>query len=295
MIPVQRGAEPAILSKPLSGGKTETEKAIEHYTVGWDGKKQYPFARYKHDDVKAALETMFAGKCAYCESKFAHVSPEDIEHWRPKGAVTVAGGDERKPGYYWLAATWTNLLPSCIHCNRRQRQADARDPANEQSGKANRFPVADENHRWTRHDQANANGEEPLLLDPCQDDPSQFLTVDGEAVIHERRPADTRDNDRAKASIDVFGLNRRELVEERKKDRDEIVAVFHDVELYARLLPGLPAGPDRDDTRSALQAKLARLKQERATSSPYLLMKLSMIDEFTARVGPKLQALGIGV
>ena len=99
----------AALSKPFADGKTETARAIEHYTVNWDGKTQYTFSRYKEDEVKDALEELFHGKCAYCESRFAHVAPEDIEHWRPKGGVALANGTIQKPGYYWLAATWSNL------------------------------------------------------------------------------------------------------------------------------------------------------------------------------------------
>jgi uncharacterized protein (TIGR02646 family) len=76
---------------------------------------------YKDGAVKAALDAMFHGKCAYCEFMYIGGMPVDIEHFRPKGAVIV-GGKMRKPGYYWLAAKWENLLPSCIDCNRKRDQ-----------------------------------------------------------------------------------------------------------------------------------------------------------------------------
>jgi uncharacterized protein (TIGR02646 family) len=288
--------EPAALARVFrSDGKTETDRAIEHYTVAWDSTTPYNFKRYKEDEVKDALEQLFGGKCAYCESKFGHIAPEDIEHWRPKGAVVLADGTLRKPSYYWLAATWTNLLPSCIDCNRRRRQEDARDPTNEQSGKENLFPVADEAHRWTRHDQAGQNGEEPLIIDPCADDPAEFLLVDAEAVMNEKQPAGTRANQRARASIDVFGLNRSKLVQMRHEHRSRVIALLHDIRLGIDQLGLLPAGPVHDATRHSLEDKVKALKAEHDFASEYLLMKAPMIDEFTATVGPRLQALGIGV
>src|SRR5882762_10197916 len=206
--------EPPSLKAKDEHGTTETDRAVTYYTVNWDG-KQYEFKRYKSDDVKEALEQLFHGKCAYCESSYGHISPDDIEHWRPKGGVVLADGTKRKRGYYWLAATWSNLLPSCIHCNRKSRQEDARDPANEQSGKQNLFPVLDEAQRWTEYNQQNQNGESALLLNPCVDHPEEFINVNDIAIICEKHPPPGLENHRAKASIDVFGLNRRLLVNER--------------------------------------------------------------------------------
>ena len=283
---------PQVLSKVVRDDKTETQLAIEHYK-NWDGEKQYEFKRYKHDEVKDALEQLFDGKCAYCESSFHHVAPEDIEHWRPKGAVILEDGTEQKPAYYWLAASWENLLPSCIHCNRRQRQEDVRDENNLQSGKKNLFPVADETHRWTSHTQADHNGEEPLILDPCDDQPEQFLDVNDDAVVFEKEPTGTTKNRRARASIDVYGLNRKELVDERKKERDLIIALMNDILLFTQQLPVLPAGPVRDATRNQLLTKLSSLKKHRDSKSRYLLMKLPMIDKFTQDIGPTLQNLGV--
>jgi uncharacterized protein (TIGR02646 family) len=294
MIHVDRNqvTTPQILSQIVRDGKTETQLAIEHYT-NWDGVNQYNFSRYRHDDVKNALETLFDGKCAYCESSFHHVAPEDIEHWRPKGAVILEDGTEQKPAYYWLATSWENLLPSCIHCNRRQRQEDARNPNNLLSGKKNFFPVVNEANRWTSHTQANHNGEEPLILDPCADHPEQFLNISEDAVVNEKEPAGTLENRRARASIDVYGLNRKALVDERKKEHDLVVALMDTIRLFTQQLPILPAGAVRDATRGQLLTKLSELKKHRARNSRYLLMKAPMIDEFIRDIGPELQNLGV--
>lgn len=310
MIHVDRGTvtPPAVLDRRFRDGKTETDRAKAHYDPNqWDGETSFKWTRYSDDEVKEKLEELFAGKCAYCESRFRHVSPEDVEHWRPKGAVVLEDGSERKPAYFWLGATWTNLLSSCPDCNRRRRQEDVRDPVNEQSGKKDYFPVDEEADRWTHFDQPDRNGEVALLLDPCSDSPEEFLTVDDDAVVHEKHPADTLENRRAQQSIDIYGLNRSALVDERKKHFDRVQALLHDIRLGERrlaagpaLLAALPPGPLRDDqeaqldeAREALRTKLGMLKDERRPGSPYLMIKAPLIEDFMATMAPKLDALQI--
>src|SRR5690606_33652023 len=58
--------------------------------------------RYKLDDVKAALKSIYHNKCAFCEQR---VEMTHVEHYRPKAI------------YYWLAYSWDNLLIACHHCN----------------------------------------------------------------------------------------------------------------------------------------------------------------------------------
>lgn len=300
MIFVERSrvAEPASLSRTNDDGKTETDHAIEHYTIGWDGKKAFPFSRYKENEVKAKLEELFDGKCAYCESRFRHVAPEDVEHWRPKGAVQLADGSEKKPGYYWLAATWSNLLPSCIDCNRRRRQVDVGHPEQEQSGKESLFPVGDEILRWTRHDLPD--GETPLLLNPCVDDPSRYLQVvevEKKTVVKELQPAGTLENRRAEQTIAVFGLNRTNLVDERDEQRLLLLGFLDEARKYCAHLDRLPADPAvdpvRTDIRAMLIGKLAQIKTEIQPRRPYLMMKRPIVDGFMAELGPALRRHGI--
>ncbi|WP_053058490.1 hypothetical protein [Pedobacter sp. BMA] len=61
------------------------------------------------------LNQWYHGKCAYCERYYKL----DVEHYRPKGAISDEYNNSlRKIGYYWLGYEWSNLLPSCISCNR---------------------------------------------------------------------------------------------------------------------------------------------------------------------------------
>lgn len=58
--------------------------------------------RYKLDDIKDALSSIYHNKCAYCEQRVELIH---VEHYRPKYV------------YYWLAYSWDNLLIACPHCN----------------------------------------------------------------------------------------------------------------------------------------------------------------------------------
>lgn len=73
--------------------------------------------RYRHPDIKVALEKETSKKCAYCESKIKHISFEDIEHILPK----------KKGARPDLYVEWTNLTLACEVCNRTNKK-DYYDP-----------------------------------------------------------------------------------------------------------------------------------------------------------------------
>lgn len=271
---VSRGAKPApaSLSKRNKDGETELDRVRTHLKkpLPANGKRPaFPFAAYKSDDVKLRLEGLFHGKCAYCESIYASQAPVDVEHYRPKGRVQ---GDPRHGGYWWLAANWENLLPSCIDCNRRRRQetpavvSDLRVLAQTmKTGKQDAFPV---NGVRASVDASDLSGEQPLLLDPTRDDPAEhlaFYTGDGKgagivypvasgAIEPAHLPALSESHsvvaERAKraglstrgaVSIQVYGLNRLRLVQERAG----IVRRLKFLEALLRDLGRVAAGLDK--------------------------------------------------
>jgi uncharacterized protein (TIGR02646 family) len=120
MILVKRSAIPPKLKV---AAKKELHDILEHFEKRLR-KGDFSFKAYKSDGVTQALTAMFHGKCAFCESQIRAVQPNDIEHYRPKSEVLI-GGKKCKPGYYWLAAKWDNLLASCIYCNRPNRHEPA--------------------------------------------------------------------------------------------------------------------------------------------------------------------------
>lgn len=174
---------------------------------------------YAHDQVKAALEELFHDKCAYCETKIAAGFDWDVEHFRPKGKV--AERDDH-PGYYWLAYEWSNLYPSCSHCNQRRRDrprwGDLRFAGS--GGKLDQFPLEDESTRALSPD-GDLGSEKRLLLDPCDDRPEEHLrfTVDGQIVA-------AAGSQQGEISIKVFHLARRRLRDRRRDQVEAVVALL---------------------------------------------------------------------
>ena len=128
--------------------RREREQARDHFAAAGRGAGKFAFRAYKASDVVAAINTAFAGKCAYCESFYRATQPVDVEHFRPKSEVSfdVTTGAltrrRRKIGYYWLGSEWSNLLPSCVDCNRPRRQR-TRAAGESSSGKGTLFPLVD--------------------------------------------------------------------------------------------------------------------------------------------------------
>lgn len=104
MIKLQKIEEPSILKE---NAKKWTEEYLEYIKKGEkipDNVKK----RYSHPEIKAQLIKETNSKCAYCESKLAHISHGDIEHILPKNP-------DAHPELY---VTWENLTLACEKCNR---------------------------------------------------------------------------------------------------------------------------------------------------------------------------------
>jgi uncharacterized protein (TIGR02646 family) len=176
---------------------------------------------YGHADVKQMLVNMHHGKCCYCESKVRHTGPGTIDHYRPKAASQQQEGTPFiRPGYYWLAYDWENLLFSCTTCN--------------QSHKRNLFPLRDNAQRAQSHLHP-LDQEEPLLIDPSRENPADFISFREEIAFA------LNGNLRGQTTIEILALNdRNDLVEER---RDKITAlrIIRDI---VNLMPESPEGAE---------------------------------------------------
>lgn len=216
------------------------------------------FKAYKRVEVRNALIANFGVKCAYCESPYAHLNAMDVEHFRPKSGF-LDSGKLRKPGYFWLAASYDNLFPSCGDCNRERklchREKDGR-LVQSKSGKANLFPIANGSVRATcAAEQAN---ERPLLLNPCDDEPAHHLDFLADGFV---APADTTheaEAPRGRASILTYGLARADLVAQRHEWSLLAQAAMQRVletELNIRETPSNPRLPGQlASAEAALQA-----------------------------------------
>lgn len=127
--------------------------------------------RYGSKGIKSALQAMFHGKCAYCESKVPHVDFGDVEHYRPKA------GPRGRPD---LVFDWDNLLLACGICNSQFKR--------------DQFPEAEEGGP---------------ILNPCTDEPRDHLTFhfDGDTRVASVYGTTTR----GRTTETLIGLNRRDL------------------------------------------------------------------------------------
>lgn len=225
-----RHTSPAALVALDRQGRSELDRARNHQRDTNPARGSFDYSKYRDKDVKQRLEAIFHGKCAYCETLYDASGPMDVEHFRPKGGV--AG--EVHPGYWWLAAAWENLLPSCIDCNRKREQRivemresltdlqleSRRTGAATASGKHDSFPL-DHGGIRASTEACDLTSERPLLLNPCVDDPAEHLvfSIDAgkPALVSAQFDASGAPSARGLASIHLFGLNRLGLVQNRTR------------------------------------------------------------------------------
>ena len=183
-----------------------------------DGPSHKVTDHYKDVEVKKALEKLFNNKCAYCEGEPTSQGPWDVEHYRPKGSVNE---NSAHPGYYWLAYTWDNLLPSCTYCNQRRIDQPTWDEpvAGPAAGKLDQFPLLNEQDRAMDPD-SPLDREKPALLNPCVDqDCEAHFRYDIQGHI---LPAESGDV-RAEKTIGLCHLERRRLRDARVKLMEKVV------------------------------------------------------------------------
>jgi uncharacterized protein (TIGR02646 family) len=282
MIHVDRGHVPPPLS--LTGanspGGRETERVIAFYSDPVNHDRAFPFEAYSSAEVKQTLNDLFHYKCAYCESYFGATQPVDVEHFRPKGAVLV-NGRLSHPGYYWLAASWENLLPACIDCNRKRTQ-EVRGQNAEPLGKASEFPLADEAKRASAPGQESR--EERLLLDPCQDDPDEHLVFEieeGDEVVV--RPAQSRNGRQSRMgqeSIRVYALRRSGLAEAR---RERMKLVRAQVSRINRYIRRLDKDPDDREVEAWLREEMVELDRLLQDDQPYACMARQYVKKILGK------------
>lgn len=191
--------------------KEAREEAIKKVKAG--EKPEIDAALYKK--MKDIIFDAFHGKCAYCESPIAATltGKGDVEHFRPKGRVMDENGkpvmvelpNGKKiphPGYYWLAYDWHNLLPACNKCNRPEKnKTDGK-----LIGKWDRFPV----DGFRAYQPGDEVKEKSLFIHPFFDNPEEHFTFDEATGIIGGK------TDAGKTCIEMLGLNRESLPEDRR-------------------------------------------------------------------------------
>lgn len=175
----------------------------------YEGKNtDYRFDEKLWKELRIHLVIIFHNRCAYCQRNLGNdVRVCEVEHYRPKGKVDE---DAQHPGYWWLAYEPTNYLPACKECNGLV--------------KGNRFPLLDERQRVRNISTDLENDalsvdlyqdltqEQPVLLNPYQDDPDDylsFLTVSKASEINSPGLAIPREESKTRGAkiIEFLRLN----------------------------------------------------------------------------------------
>jgi uncharacterized protein (TIGR02646 family) len=150
--------------------------------------------------LKEHLQDLYRDRCAYCDGSYQTFGYGDVEHYRPKGAVTE---DPGHPGYWWLAYDPSNYLPSCQRCN--------------QEAKKNHFPVSG---KRAKRPTDPLGAEVPLLLHPDVDQWREHISFTPTSSANGDKPGMAKPlSDKGKTSIDIFNLNREPLRDARQREQ----------------------------------------------------------------------------
>lgn len=208
-------------------GPAKTQELVDAVAGGNDSPKID--ALYRHPEVKAQLKSDQNGKCAYCERKF-NGDFGAVEHYRPKAAWQQGRGNAlEKPGYYWLAYAWENLLYSCDECNT--------------ICKKNLFPLANPKSRDIAH--RDISGEDALLINPSIEDPGLYIAFHKEMAVP--RMIDGMPSAKGIRTIDVLGLNSRLALKQARREAFFEVKTLKKLRAILLTTDNVQALPDIDN------------------------------------------------
>lgn len=186
------------------------------------GEKKWNSSFWKESKTQLLAESK--NKCAYCETPTRVVSYGDVEHFRPKSV------------YWWLAYSYENYLPSCTACNQEYKKDffKLEDKKHQLTGiklaktitdtelealapMLTVDPVDDAQGKKLQDFEKELQSEKALLVNPYTDDPAIYFAYEpilenNEVVVV---PTETKYDKIVKACEDLFGLNRKELLDFR--------------------------------------------------------------------------------
>lgn len=190
-------------------------------------------------DLKPLFLDLQTHKCGFCQDEIGgRLDPrtdgrdlytQDVEHYRPKRAVTVWTPPEAWPevpdlhhgpvaGYPWLALEPGNYLAACKTCN----------SARKKNFFPIRQPLADYAHEPSVSDLGQ---EQPFVIFPFGDseatEPEELITFLGaDPIPHPDLALGSSDYWRAKVTIEVLGLDRVDLRTSRLESMVEVASYW---------------------------------------------------------------------
>lgn len=236
MIYINKVGEPVpnVLS---TNGVAETQALCANYDADntyfndRSSKDLFKSSIYAHDDVKDVLVRIQNHKCCFCESRVTHISDGDVEHFRPKAGWSNV--DHRgksilnKPGYYFLAYDWNNLMLSCLMCNQRIKR--------------NNFPLLNEAHRTIVTHTYDVSRELSVFINPTLENPEAHIT------FYEDSPQGI--SLRGKKTVEYLELDRFSLNEARKEK-------FKDLFMYKKILSVVTNPEERDEIIEMIKKRI---------------------------------------
>jgi hypothetical protein len=156
--------------------------------------------------LKPALLKLFRGKCPYCEQKL----PADLlelSFFRPpeRACQRIGAAPDGSDHYFWLGWWWPNLYLACPAC---MRAKDALFPT--AGSRVDLTVCTDTSHLYDLCWLAAC--EQPLLVDPCRQNPNRQLEFREDGTVWPRLNSLT-----GRVTIDTFSLNRAELCQARRQ------------------------------------------------------------------------------
>lgn len=187
---------------------------------GLINERKFVSTRWKAAKKQLFIETK--GKCAYCEANTQVVAHDDVEHYRPKSI------------YWWLAYCYENYLVSCAICNEvyKRDQFPTKKDATVQGKNLSQItdqeleilasvlnpdPFEEAEGLGFNEFKEALQKEEALLINPYLDNPEDFFAYEADEVLREVSivPVHPGVKEFVEASVDIYGLNRPELLDLR--------------------------------------------------------------------------------
>ena len=221
------------------------EFEIENYEeTEFQGEPGLDYGIFIKTEFNGLLRILFADKCAYCETPIKQFEPDsgikmlaEIDCFRPRFNAVDLNGKIDKKHYWWLAYDWDNLYLSCPDCY---------------ASKSTRFPV--KNGIRLEEDQSPNEGLEiPLLMDPCN--PNDFPPKGKQHLVFQKDGNVVGVTEKGKTTIDVLGLNRTQLIKDRKIAVKEFLAICAQIKIA------------KNENKNELVTELEEKKKECLTDS----------------------------
>ncbi len=171
-------------------------------------------------EVVEAVRRLFDGRCAICESNVRESGPDAVKHFRP---VEVEGSKDRFAHGY-AALLWENLILLCPACDRsrgdRFALAGSSGQTNERLREINfdlskSFASSQAYHLLEGVYAEARKSERSWQLDPTFDQPGHCLEFDEKGRVPPTGRRTEEGWKRGQHTIEVFQLNRSELIKNR--------------------------------------------------------------------------------